>query len=121
MWLCDRAVRRRHEHHRGGIDGVAGLSIEDSTGNPAAPLFDFDLSVARVAAARKAIDDAGTGVVLTGRSEGFIAGRPDLSETIQAATEIAELGTFRGLSRAVPSAEFNGRFQSDAGERPSSR
>src|SRR5436190_4048508 len=58
--------------------GIAGLSIEDSTGDAANPLFDFALSVERIRAARRAIDDSGTGVLLTGRSEGFIAGRPDL-------------------------------------------
>lgn len=63
--------------------GVAGLSIEDSTGDPAEPLFDFELSVRRIRAARDAIDASGTGVVLTGRSEGFIVGRPDLDETIR--------------------------------------
>ncbi len=63
--------------------GIAGLSIEDSTGDPANPLFDFDLSVRRVAAARQAIDRGGTGVLLTARSEGFIVGRPDLGETIR--------------------------------------
>ena len=164
--------------------GVAGLSIEDSTGKSAEPLFAFELSVERVAAARKSIDQSGTGVVLVARSEGFIAGRPDLTETIrrlaayadagadclyapgirstadisavvravapkpvnvlvssdfatvaelaqlgvrrisvggalartawagflQAATEIAELGTFTGLGRAITGAELNGRF-----------
>ena len=63
--------------------GIAGLSIEDSSGDPARPLFDFTLSVERIAAARRAIDDSGTGVVLTGRSEGFLVGRPDLEETIR--------------------------------------
>jgi 2-methylisocitrate lyase-like PEP mutase family enzyme len=63
--------------------GIAGLSIEDSSGDPAAPLFDADLAVARVAAARRAIDRSGTGVLLTARSEGFIAGRPDLDETLR--------------------------------------
>ncbi len=63
--------------------GVAGLSVEDSTGDPAAPLYDFALAVERVHAAREAIDEAGTGVVLTGRSEGFIAGRPDLEQTVR--------------------------------------
>jgi methylisocitrate lyase len=72
--------------------GIAGLSIEDSTGNPSAPLFDFALAVERVAAARHAIDDSGTGVVLTGRSEGFIAGRPDLAATIARLTAYAEAG-----------------------------
>jgi methylisocitrate lyase len=167
--------------------GIAGLSIEDSTGDPASPLFDFSLAVERIHAARRAIDDSGTGIVLTGRSEGFIVGRPDLSETIrrliafaeagadclyapglrsmadiravvaavapkpvnvlvgsdfatvaeltqagvrrisvggalaraawagflQAAKEIAEHGTFTGLSRAVPFAEINRSFDTD--------
>ncbi len=63
--------------------GIAGLSIEDATGDEASPLFDFDLAVARVRAARRAIDESGTGVVLTGRSEGFVRGRPDIEETIR--------------------------------------
>src|SRR6185436_16702684 len=54
--------------------GIAGLSIEDSTGNAANPLFEFTLAVERIRAARRAIDDSGTGILLTGRSEGFIAG-----------------------------------------------
>lgn len=72
--------------------GVAGLSIEDSTGDPAEPLFDFDLSVERIRAARRAIDESGTGVLLTGRSEGFIVGRPDLAETIRRLTAYAAAG-----------------------------
>ena len=177
------------------VTGVAGLSIEDSTGNQAAPLFDFPLAVERIKAARKALDESGTGVLLTGRSEGFIAGRPDLAETIrrltayaeagadclyapgirssadisaviaavapkpvnvlvssdfatvadlaelgvrrisvggalaraawsgflQSATEIAELGTFRGLSRAVTGAEINARFANGSVRKPPSR
>ncbi len=164
--------------------GIAGLSIEDSSGDPSEPLFDFDLSVARIRAARKAIDDRGGRVLLTGRSEGFVVGRPDLAETIrrlsayadagadclyaprlgsldeiaavvssvapkpvnvlvgsdfttvaaladlgvrrisvggglarvawgafvQAATEIAEHGTFTGLARGIPDAEIDGAF-----------
>jgi len=72
--------------------GIAGLSIEDSTGDQAAPLYDFDLAVERIKAARRAIDDSGTGVLLTGRSEGFIAGRPDLAETIRRLVAYAEAG-----------------------------
>ncbi len=72
--------------------GIAGLSIEDSTGDQANPLFDFTLAVERVRAARRAIDDSGTGVVLTGRSEGFIVGRPDLDETIRRLSAYAEAG-----------------------------
>lgn len=72
--------------------GVAGLSIEDSTGDPAAPLFDFELSVDRVRAARRAIDDSGTRVLLTARSEGFVIGRPDLAETIRRLAAYAAAG-----------------------------
>jgi len=72
--------------------GIAGVSIEDSTGDPAGPLFDFNLAVDRIRAARRAIDASGTGVLLTGRSEGFIVGRPDLAETIRRLTAYAEAG-----------------------------
>lgn len=63
--------------------GVAGLSVEDSTGDAARPLYDFDLAVARIRAARASIDRAGGDVLLVGRSEGFIRGAPDLDETIR--------------------------------------
>lgn len=72
--------------------GLAGLSIEDSTHDAANPLFDFALAVERVKAARKAIDESGTAVVLTARSEGFIAGRPDLNETIRRLIAYAAAG-----------------------------
>jgi len=72
--------------------GIVGLSIEDSTGDSASPLFEFDLAVDRIKAARRAIDESGTGVLLTGRSEGFIVGRPDLEETIRRLTAYAEAG-----------------------------
>lgn len=72
--------------------GVAGLSIEDATGEPAAPLFEHALAVERIRAARRAIDESGTGVLLTARSEGFIAGRPDLDETIRRLVAFAEAG-----------------------------
>ncbi len=72
--------------------GIAGLSVEDSTGDPSAPLYDFDLAVERIRAARRAIDESGTGVLLTGRSEGFVVGRPDLGETIRRLVAYAEAG-----------------------------
>lgn len=74
------------------VTGIAGLSIEDSTGDAAHPLLDFPLAVERVRAARRAIDESGTGVLLTGRSEGFVAGRPDLAETIRRLIAYAEAG-----------------------------
>jgi 2-methylisocitrate lyase-like PEP mutase family enzyme len=72
--------------------GIAGLSIEDSSRDEADPLFDFDLAVERVAAARSAIDQSGTGMLLTGRSEGFVVGRPDIDETIRRLQAYAEAG-----------------------------
>lgn len=72
--------------------GVAGLSIEDSTGDASNPLFEFTLAVERIQAARRAIDDSGTDILLTGRSEGFIVGRPDLAETIRRLTAYAQAG-----------------------------
>jgi 2-methylisocitrate lyase-like PEP mutase family enzyme len=70
--------------------GVAGLSIEDFTGNDADPLYPFDLAVARVRAARKAIGDSG--VVFTARTEGFIHKRPDLDETVRRLKAFADAG-----------------------------
>jgi 2-methylisocitrate lyase-like PEP mutase family enzyme len=72
--------------------GVAGLSIEDFTGNDADPLYDFDLAVKRVRATRDAIDKAGGDVVFTARTEGFIRNRPDLDETIRRLKAFADAG-----------------------------
>ena len=72
--------------------GVAGLSIEDSTGDANAPLYDFDTALARVRAARKAIDATGGDVVFTARSEGFIVGRPDMAETVRRLKAFADAG-----------------------------
>jgi 2-methylisocitrate lyase-like PEP mutase family enzyme len=72
--------------------GVAGLSIEDSTSDPAVPLYDFELALARVRAARAAIDAVGGDVVFTARSEGFIRGRPDLEETVRRLKAFAAAG-----------------------------
>jgi 2-methylisocitrate lyase-like PEP mutase family enzyme len=73
--------------------GVAGLSIEDATSNPDAPLFDLEVAVARIAAARKAIDASGSGVVLTGRAECHLVGHPDpLRESIRRLEAYAAAG-----------------------------
>jgi methylisocitrate lyase len=77
---------------RAATTGVAGLSIEDSTGDDADPLYDVAHAVERVRAAREAIDENANGIVLTGRSEGFICGRPDLAETIRRLTAYAAAG-----------------------------
>ena len=72
--------------------GVAGLSIEDYTGDDTNPLYDFDLAVRRVRTARDAIDKAGADVVFTARTEGFIRNRPDLDETIRRLKAFADAG-----------------------------
>jgi 2-methylisocitrate lyase-like PEP mutase family enzyme len=72
--------------------GVAGISIEDSTGDTSNPLFDFALSVDRIRAARHALASSASPVLLTARSEGFIVGRPDLSETIRRLVAYAAAG-----------------------------
>ena len=72
--------------------GVAGLSIEDSTGEASRPLYVFDLAVARIRAARAAIDRSGGDVLLVGRTEGFIAGAPDLKEAIRRLKAYAAAG-----------------------------
>jgi len=72
--------------------GIAGLSIEDSSGDEHEPLLDFDLAVERIGAARRAIDESGTGLVLTARSEGFFVGRPDLDETVRRLHAYSEAG-----------------------------
>lgn len=77
---------------RAAATGVAGLSIEDSSGNETQPLFDFSLAVERIHAARLAIEETGYDVLLTARCEGFLVGRPDLPETIHRLTAYAEAG-----------------------------
>ena len=72
--------------------GVAGLSIEDSPQQSATPLYEFDAALARVKAARAAIDKAGGDVVFTARTEGFIRGRPDIDETIRRLKAFADAG-----------------------------
>lgn len=72
--------------------GIAGLSIEDSTGDRARPLRELDDAVARVRAAREAIDRAGGDVLLVGRAECFFLGRPDLDETITRLKAYANAG-----------------------------
>ena len=81
------------EHvRRAAGTGIAGLSIEDSTGDADLPLHDVELAVERIRAARQAIDASGTGIVLTARSEGFVVGRPDLDETVRRLRAYADAG-----------------------------
>ena len=72
--------------------GVAGLSIEDSTGDAAAPLHELGVAVERMRAARRAIDQAGGDTLLVGRAECFLVGRPHLDETIARLRAYADAG-----------------------------
>jgi 2-methylisocitrate lyase-like PEP mutase family enzyme len=72
--------------------GVAGLSIEDSTGDAGKPLYDLDEAVARMRAARAAINKTDLGVLLTGRCEGFLVGKPDLAFVIERLRAYAAAG-----------------------------
>ena len=90
--------------------GVAGISIEDSTGDAATPLYELTVAVERILAARRAIDQAGGDPLLVGRAECFLVGRPDLDETIGRLQAYANAGAdclyapgIRTLSRSKPS------------------
>jgi 2-methylisocitrate lyase-like PEP mutase family enzyme/ribosomal protein S18 acetylase RimI-like enzyme len=73
--------------------GVAGLSIEDSTGDPASPLYDFDTALSRFKVARNAVDETGSGVLLTARAEAYLHGHPDpLPEVCKRIAAFAEAG-----------------------------
>ena len=85
--------------------GIAGLSIEDSTRDDTQPLYERELAVERIMAARNAIDDTGSEVVLTGRSEGFVVGRPDLAETVRRLEAYAEAGADCLYAPRINSAE----------------
>jgi 2-methylisocitrate lyase-like PEP mutase family enzyme len=72
--------------------GVAGLSIEDSTGDAAKPLYERAFAIERIKAARAAIDADKSGVLLTGRCEGFLVGQPDLAMVIDRLQAYSQAG-----------------------------
>lgn len=72
--------------------GIAGLSIEDATGDAARPLYAPDEAVERLRAARRAIDATGGDTLLVARAECFLVGRPDLDETIARLRAYANAG-----------------------------
>lgn len=71
------------------VAGLAGIGIEDTTGDPNRPIRDFDDAVQRV---RHAVDAARSRIVVTGRTDNFAQGRPDLDDTIRRLTAFAEAG-----------------------------
>ncbi|WP_149536573.1 isocitrate lyase/PEP mutase family protein [Siccirubricoccus phaeus] len=85
-----------------GEAGLAGCTIEDTTGNPAAPIHEFDAALARVKAAIAAAHALGRPFVLTARAENFLHGRPDLEDTIRRLTAFAEAGADCLYAPALP-------------------
>ncbi len=69
--------------------GLAGLGIEDTTGDPASPIHGFDAAVRRIEAAARAAKGR---ILLTGRTDNFLHGRPDLDDTIRRLVAFAEAG-----------------------------
>jgi 2-methylisocitrate lyase-like PEP mutase family enzyme len=85
--------------------GVAGLSIEDSTGQASRPLFDSESAVLRIRAARRAIDKAGGDTMLVGRAEAFLVGQPDLQQVIARLKSYAHAGADCLYAPGIRSAE----------------
>ncbi|HET6906474.1 MAG TPA: isocitrate lyase/phosphoenolpyruvate mutase family protein [Rhodanobacteraceae bacterium] len=79
--------------------GLAGLGIEDTTADPAYPIHDFDHAVARV---RRAAEAARGRILLTGRTDNFLHGRPDLDDTIRRLVAFAEVGADVLYAPALP-------------------
>jgi 2-methylisocitrate lyase-like PEP mutase family enzyme len=79
--------------------GLAGLGIEDTTADPARPIHDLDHAVARIRAAAAASRGR---IVLTGRTDNFLHGRPDLADTIRRLTAFAEAGADVLYAPALP-------------------
>ena len=72
-----------HTIRQAASTGLAGASLEDFSGDPSRPIFDFGLAVERIAAASEAARGLGRDFVLTARSENFLRGNPDLDDTIK--------------------------------------
>lgn len=88
-----------------GAIGLAGGSIEDASGDPARPLFDFALAVERVAAAAEAARAVPAGFVLTARAENFLRGNPDLDDTIRRLQAFEAAGADVLMAPGLPSLE----------------
>lgn len=99
--------------------GVAGLSIEDATGREADPLYPFELAVERIKAARRAIDETGSGVLLTARAEAFLTGHPDpLPEVTRRIAAFVEAGADVLYAPWVRTPEEIGAIVEAAGGKP---
>ena len=83
--------------------GLAGGSIEDATGDPQDPIYEFQLAVERISAAAEAAHDCQ--FMLTARAENFLHGRPDLDDTIRRVQSFAEAGADVLYAPGLPSLE----------------
>ncbi len=81
------------------VAGLAGLGIEDTTADPSSPIHDFDHAVARV---KRAAQAAKGRILLTGRTDNYLQGRPDLDDTIRRLTAFAEAGADVLFAPALP-------------------
>jgi 2-methylisocitrate lyase-like PEP mutase family enzyme len=95
--MCAETIRLASEI------GLAGGSIEDATGDPSDPIYDFHLAVERVAAAAKAAQ--GCPFLLTARAENFLHGRADLDDTIKRLQAFAEVGADVLYAPGLPNLE----------------
>lgn len=75
-----------------GDVGLVGASIEDATGNPDNPIYEFDLAVERVSAACEAVKEFSFPFVLTARAENYLHGRPDINDTLRRLQAFQEAG-----------------------------
>lgn len=99
--------------------GVAGLSIEDATGREDDPLYPFELAVERIRAARKAIDETGSGVVLTARAECFLTAHPQAqAESVRRLEAYREAGADVLYAPGVRSVEQIAAIVAAAGGKP---
>ncbi|WP_344173053.1 isocitrate lyase/phosphoenolpyruvate mutase family protein [Kribbella lupini] len=95
--------------------GLAGIGIEDTSGDPDQPIRDFDDAVARV---RRAVEAAKGRIVITGRTDNFIQGRPDLDDTIRRLTAFAEAGADVLYAPYPPDLEALGAIVSAVAPKP---
>lgn len=99
--------------------GAAGLSIEDATGDPAAPLFERERAIRRVRAARAAIDQTGGPVVLTARCEAFLVGEPEAERVVlDRLVAFAELGADCLYAPGIRDPDLLGRIVKAVAPRP---
>jgi len=98
--------------------GVAGLSIEDSTADPATPLYALEAAVERLRAARRAIDRAGGDTLLVARAECFLVGRPDIDETIARLEAYASAGADCLYAPGIRSSEHIRRVVESVAPKP---